>query len=152
MKLTNMGQSVMFKIYAFLVYLLPMVVLFIANFDAYTTDSKISFFGITLLIFVCIAFCNTLKKIINYNLGMTFSVIIFIIAIASKYLGEQLLLISGCSIIGSVLSLVFGAISNTYYRFAFIEDEQGRKRKDTSPAMPLKEAWKETITVFSDKE
>lgn len=142
----------MFKIYAFLLYLLPMLILFFCNMEAYTTDSRLSFFGILIVGFVCIAFCNTVKKIFKYNIGLSVSAMIFIIAMLSKYLGEQLMLISGCSFLGSVLSLVFGAISNTYYRFAFIIDAEGRKRKDKSKAIPLKEAWSETISVFNPKD
>ena len=150
MKLTNYGQSIMFKIYAFLVYLIPMLILFFTNIDAYTSDSKLSFFGILILGTCLIAFCGTIKKIINYNVGLSVSVIVFLIALLSKYLGEQLMLISGCSFIGSVLSIVFTAISNTYYRLAFVEDEQGRKRKDKSPAISFKEAWQETISIYND--
>lgn len=147
MKLTNYGQSVMFKIYAFLVYLIPMTILFIFNMDNYTSDATFSFFGIVLLGFVAIAFCGTLKKIFNYNLGLSVSAVIFIVALMSKYLGEQMLLISGCSFLGSAFSLVFGSISNTYYRLSFIIDEQGRKRKDKTPALPLAEAWRETLYI-----
>lgn len=147
MKLTNYGQSVLFKLYAFFVYLTPMLVLFFCNMDEYTSDATFSFFGIVLLGFVAIAFCGTLKKIFNYNLGLSISAIIFIVALMAKYLGEQLLLISGCSFIGSALALIFGAISNTYYRFAFITDDKGRRRKDTAQALPLKEIWKETLYI-----
>jgi hypothetical protein len=149
MKLTNYGQSVLFKIYAFLVYLVPMLILFFCNMDAYTSDSAFSFFGIVLIGFVAIAFCGTLKKIFNYNIGLSISAIIFVVALMSKYLGEQLLLISGCSFIGSVFSLVFGAISNTYYRLAFIVDENGRRRKDKAPALPFSEIWRETLYINS---
>ncbi len=149
MKITNYGQSILFKIYAFLVYLTPMLVLFFCNMDEYTSDATFSFFGIVLIGFVAIAFCGTLKKIFNYNLGLSVSAIIFVVALMSKYLGEQLLLISGCSFIGSAFSLVLGSISNTYYRFAFIIDESGRKRKDRAEALPLSEAWKETLYISS---
>ena len=148
MKITNYGQSVLFKIYAFLAYLVPMLILFFCNLSEYTSDSTFSFFGIVLLGFISIAFCGTIKKIINYNIGLSVSAIIFIISLMAKYLGEQLLLISGCSFIGSVLALVFGAIANTYYRFAFITDENGRKRKDKSEALPLSEAWRETLFLI----
>jgi hypothetical protein len=147
MKITNYGQSVLYKIYAFLVYLAPMLALFFCNMDEYTNDATFSFFGIVLLGFIVIAFCGTIKKIFNYNLGLSVSAIIFIVALIAKYLGEQLLLISGCSFVGSALALIFGAISNTYYRIAFITDDKGRKRKDTSQALPLKEIWKETLYI-----
>ena len=147
MKLTNYGQSILFRIYAFLVYLVPMLILFFCNMQEYTSNSAFSFFGIVLIGFVAIAFCGTLKKILNYNIGLSVSAIIFIVALMSKYLGEQLLLISGCSFVGSVLAMFFGAISNTYSRFAFVIDEQGRKRKDKSEALPLKEIWKETLYI-----
>ena len=147
MKLTNYGQSILFKIYAFLVYLVPMLVLFFCNMDKYTSDATFSFFGIVIIGFVAIAFCGTLKRIFNYNLGLSISAVIFIVALMSKYLGEQMLLISGCSFLGSAFSLVFGAISNTYYRFAFITDESGRKRKDRGLAIPLSEAWRETLYI-----
>ena len=147
MKLTNYGQSILYKIYAFLVYLVPMVGLFLFNMDEYISDATFSFFGIVLIGFVSIAFCGTLKKIFNYNLGLSVSAVIFIIALLTKYLGEQLMLISGCSLFGNVLSMFFGSISNTYHRLSFITDENGRKRKDRSPALPLSEIWRETLYI-----
>ena len=147
MKLTNYGQSVLFKIYAFLAYLVPMLVLFFCNMNEYTSDSTFSFFGIVLIGFIAISFCGTLKKIINYNLGLSVSVIIFVIALMSKYLGEQLLLISCCSVLGSIFAMFFGAISTTYEHFSFIVDENGRKRKDKAEALPLSEIWKETLYI-----
>ncbi len=152
MKLTNYTQSVLFKLYAFLVYLFPMLMLFLCNIDAYTDDSKLSFFGIVLVGFVSIAFTNTIKKIFNYNIGLTVSTIIFLIALLSKFLGEQLILISGVSFVGSALSMLFGEIANTYYRFAFKVDAEGRKRKDKSQALPLKEIWHETVFSFKNEE
>lgn len=152
MKITNFGQSILFKIYGFLLYLVPMLILFFCNMKEYLGDSAFSFFGIVLLGFVAIAFCGTLKKIFNYNISLSISALIFIIALLSKYLGNQLMLISGASFIGSVLSMFAGAISNTYYRFAYIVDEQGRRRKDKTQAIPLKEAWQETISVFNKGE
>ena len=152
MKLTNFGKSVLYKIYSFLVYLIPMLTLFFINLDNYTTDSRLSFFGIIVLGFVLIAFCGTIKKIINYNLGLTINAIIFIIAIFAEYLGKGLMLISFVSFLGNLFAMFFGAIANTYYRLAFITDEKGRRRKDTSEGLPLKEVWRETIMCFGSKE
>ena len=132
MKLTNHAQSVLFKIYAFLVYCLPMAVLYFCNIENYNSDSKLSFMGVLLIGFVAIAFANTVKKIINYNIGLSVSSIIFVIALLSKFLGEQLIMISGASFIGSVFALIFSEISNTYSRFAFKIDAEGRKRKDST--------------------
>ena len=150
MKITNYGQSILFKVYAFLAYLIPMLTLFFLNLDAYTQNGTFSFFGIVLLGFVCIAFCGTLKKIFNYNIGLSVSAIIFIVALMAKYLGEQLLLISGCSFVGSVFALIFGSISNTYLRFSYITDENGRKRKDRGQALPLSEIWRETLYISNN--
>ena len=150
--MTNFGKSILFKFYGFLAYLVPMLVLFIIKYNDYTTDSRLSFFGIILLGFVLIAFCGTLKKIFNYNLGLSISAVIFIIALFTRYLGNGLLLISFVSFIGNIFSMFFGMIANTYYRFAFITDAQGRKRKDTGKALPFKEIWRETVMTFEIKD
>ncbi len=152
MKLTNYMQSVLFKLYAFLVYCIPMAILFFCNVNAYTSNAKLSFFGILIIGFIVIAFANTLKKIFKYNIGLSVSAVMFVVALLSKFLGEQLILISGASFVGSVLSMVVGEIANTYYRFAFKIDEDGRKRKDRSRALTLKEAWSETVFSFKYEE
>ena len=152
MKLTNFGKSVLWKILAFFIYLIPMVALFWWNYDEYTTDSRLSFFGIVIIGFVVIAFASTVEKIINYNVGLSVNAVIFIISIFAQFLGEQLCLISAVSFGGCVLSMLFGAVGNTYYRLAFIRDEQGRRRKDTSPGLPLKEVMRETVMTFGSKD
>ena len=152
MKLTNFGKSILWKIVAFLVYLIPMVTLFLWNYEEYTTDSRLSFFGIVILGFVVIAFARTVKKIINYNIGLSVNAVIFIISIFAQFLGEQLCLISAVSFFGCVISMVFGGIANTYHRLSFVKDEQGRMRKDTSPGLSLREAFSEMIITFEEKQ
>ena len=151
MKITNHTQSILFKIYAFLVYCVPMFVLFFVNIDKYTSSSKFSFLGIIVLGFIAIAFANTVKKIINYNIGLSVSAIVFVISLLAQYLGEQMIIISFASFIGSVLSMIVGEIANTYYRFSFIVDEQGNKRKNKAKAMTLKEIWSETVFSLKDE-
>lgn len=150
MKLTNFGKSILWKILAFLVYLIPMAALFIWNFEEYTTDSRLSFFGIVIIGFVVIAFANTVKKILNYNVGLSVNAIIFLISIFAQFLGEQLCLISAVSFFGCLISMLFGAVGNTYYRLSFIRDEQGRRRKDMSPGLSFREVVRETIVTFGD--
>ncbi len=101
--------------------------------------------------FIAIAFANTVKKIINYNIGLSVSAIVFVISLLAQYLGEQMIIISLASFIGSVLSMIVGEIANTYYRFAFIVDEQGNKRKNKAKAMTLKEIWSETVFSLKDE-
>ena len=86
--MTNYAKSIVYKIYAFLAYLVPMAILFICNFSEYTSNSKLSFFGILLLGFIITAFSGTVKKIFNYNISLSVSAVIFIIALLSYFMGE----------------------------------------------------------------
>ena len=142
--MTNYGKSIVYKIYAFIAYLVPMLILFFCNLSEYTSDSRLSFFGILIIGFLITALSGTIKKIFNYNISLSISASIFIVALISYYMGEKLLLISGVSFIGSALSSLVGAVADTYMRLAYIQDEGGRRRKDTSKAISDKEAWRET--------
>ena len=144
MKLTNYGKSIVYKLYAFLVYLIPMLILFFVNMKEYTTNSRISFFGIIIIAFVIIAFKETVRKIINYDLFLSVNVAIFVVSLLAYFLAEKLILITAVSFVGCVLSSFVGAIATTYYNLSFIVDANGNKRKDTKPGLTLKQALKET--------
>ena len=149
--MTNYGKCILYKLYAFLAYATPMAILFFCNISEYTSNSKLSFFGILVIGFVVTAFSGTVKKIFNYNISLSVSAVIFIIALISYYMGEKLMVISGVSFIGSALSSLVGAVAETYANWSFITDETGRKRKDNSKAIPDKQAWQETYMMANLK-
>ena len=94
MKLTNSGMSRLYKLYTFLAYVLPMVVLFIVNHEAYAKEEGIfGFWGIIVLMLCVIAFKNFVTEFFKKYRVLTVSVILLIIGIFAEFLGSQLVLI-----------------------------------------------------------
>ena len=114
MKLTNHGKSVLYKIYAFLAYSSIMFVLFVVKLNEYTTDSRLGFYAIIVLAFVIVAFKDTIKNIFNYNLLLSVSVILLVCALLGYTIGREMILISTCSVIASIISMFFGVVADTY--------------------------------------
>lgn len=152
MKFTNYGKFIIYKLYTFLAYAAPMLVLFFWKYVDYSTNSRVGFFGILIVAFVIIAFKNTLLKIFKADLMLSVSTLLFVFSILSKFVANELILITGFSMLGSILSRFVAIVGNTYLEYAYIEDEQGRKIKDKSPAIPDKQAWRESYGIlFADK-
>lgn len=152
MKLTNHGKSVLYKIYAFLAYSSIMFVLFVLKLNEYTTDSRLGFYAIIVLAFVIVAFKDTIKNIFNYNLLLSVSVILLICALLGYTIGREMILISTCSVIASIISMFFGVVADTYAEYAFFTDKNGIKRKNLEVAISDKQAWRESYGFCFAKE
>ena len=95
MKLTNKGMSIVFKGLAFLVYLIPMAVLFGVNYAAYRqTEGLIGFWGVVLLAFVVLALKNILLTAFKKQPLIFMSLTVFIIALLMGKISDQMFLIS----------------------------------------------------------
>lgn len=144
MKLTNGGMCRLYKFYTFLVYVIPMVVLFIIKKDDYIKDgSRFGFWGIVVLMLCVIMFKNFCVEFFKKQRIMTVSVIIFIIGIFSEYLSSQLILIGLVSVIASAVSMAFSLVADVYEQHAFKTDEAGEKIINKNIAISQKEAWRE---------
>ena len=144
MKLSNHGKSVLYKLYAFLAYASIMLTLFFVKLQDYAPENRLGFYSVIVLIFIIIAFKDTMKKIINYNLQLSASVITLACAILGYTVGKEMILIASASVVGSILSMFFGVVADTYAEYAYITDNNGIKRKNLARAISDKQAWRES--------
>ena len=144
MKLSNHGKSVLYKLYAFLAYSAIMLTLFFVKLKDYAPENRLGFYSIIVLVFVLIAFKNTMKKIITYNLQLSASVITLACAILGYTVGKEMILIASASVVGSILSMFFGVVAETYAEYAYITDANGIKRKNLAIAISDRQAWRES--------
>ena len=144
MKLSNHGKSVLYKLYAFLAYASIMLTLFFVKLQDYAPENRLGFYSVIVLIFIIIAFKDTMKKIINYNLQLSASVITLACAILGYTVGKEMILIASASVVGSILSMFFGVVADTYAEYAYITDSNGIKRKNLARAISDKQAWRES--------
>lgn len=152
MKLSNHGKSVLYKLYAFLAYASIMLTLFFVKLQDYAPENRLGFYSVIVLIFIIIAFKDTMKKIINYNLQLSASVITLACAILGYTVGKEMILIASASVVGSILSMFFGVVADTYAEYAYITDSNGIKRKNLARAISDKQAWRESYGFCFAKE
>lgn len=152
MKLSNHGKSVLYKLYAFLAYASIMLTLFFVKLQDYAPENRLGFYSVIVLIFIIIAFKDTMKKIINYNLQLSASVITLACAILGYTVGKEMILIASASVVGSILSMFFGVVADTYAEYAYITDSSGIKRKNLARAISDKQAWRESYGFCFAKE
>lgn len=152
MKLSNHGKSVLYKLYAFLAYASIMLTLFFVKLQDYAPENRLGFYSVIVLIFIIIAFKDTMKKIIDYNLQLSASVITLACAILGYTVGKEMILIASASVVGSILSMFFGVVADTYAEYAYITDSNGIKRKNLALAISDKQAWRESYGFCFAKE
>ena len=137
---TNKSRYIFYKWLSFLIYIIPLVVLFIIKRDDYITESggkTVSFFGYMVVIFVIVAFKDKVLTFAKKNTILTVSVIIFTIAWVMKYLANELLLISAVSLIGSLISTIIEPVVVVYE--AKLEKE---RNGDNVNLLSHKNAWR----------
>lgn len=141
--MTNGQKAVLYRLYSFLAYLVPMIVLFCINKDKYVTEGgAFGFFGYILLIFVVVSFKNTFLDLIKSKTLLTVSAILFLFSLLMRYLADEMLIISVFSFAGALLQLLFQLVADVYDAHAYIT-ENGIKRKNRAPALTDAQAWKE---------
>lgn len=143
MKFTNGGMSRIYKIYTFLLYVLPMVILFVIKREDYTSDGSIfGFWGIIIVMLCVIMFKSFVVDFFKKYSILTVSIIVMIIGLFSRFLSTQLILIGVVSTIASILSLSVSVVADVYDKHAY-KTVDGEKVVNKSPAISEKEAWKE---------
>lgn len=141
--MTNSAKLLLYKIFSFLVYAIPMIALFIINHDEYKSDgSAFGFFGIIILVFIGLTLKNSIATLFKTHTLLTVSIIILVLSLLMKYLGDNMILISCVSIVGSLLQSVIEAVAHVYENYAYIT-EDGVKKKNMAPAIPDAQAWRE---------
>lgn len=149
--MTNGAKCKLYRAYAFLVYALPMALLFILNHDAYAGKaSAFGFWGYIILIFVIAAFKDKFLTFFKNGSLLTISAIFFVIALTMRYLSEEMILISLVSLIGSLLSTFIDVVGDVYeWHSKIIVD--GIEQKNMKRAIPDAQAWKEAYSFKAEE-
>lgn len=124
---TNRARFRLYRLLSFLVYVLPLAILFACESERYlkSTGSSLSFFGYILTAFALIAFKDKLLGFAKNNAILTVSLVIFAISLIMRYLADELLIISGISLSGALLSAVIEPVGEVYRRRAERDEESG---------------------------
>lgn len=152
--MTNKGKAFLFKIYAFLIYLVPMAVLFAINYKEYDKDGGvIGFWGMVVIAFVVLAFKDYIITFFKKQPLMTVSLTVFIVSIITSELADKLALISGIAVIASLLSSFVSVISDSFMNHAYIIQPNGEKSLNTNEAISTRQATMEAYGfVFTKKD
>ncbi len=141
--MTNGQKAMLYRLYSFFAYLVPMLVLFCINKERYITDGgAFGFFGYIALIFVVVSFKNSFLDLIKSKTLLTVSAILFLFSLLMKYLADEMLMITVFSFAGALLQLLFQRVADVYDAHAYIT-ENGIKRKNRSAALTDAMAWRE---------
>ena len=145
--MTNSTMKRLYRVYAFIVYLVPMIILFILRSDKYLKKptTAIGFFGFIVLAFVIFYFS---KQLFNEGLkGKRFIVVsglLTVFSVVTLYLAQELVYICVTSFIASVFSQLINEVADVYENYEYkIDPDTGIKHKNRDKAIPQKEAWRE---------
>lgn len=136
---TNRARFRLYRFLSFLVYVLPLVILFACESERYlkSAGSSLSFFGYFLVAFALIAFKDKLLGFAKNNAVLTVSLVIFVISLVMRYLADELLIISGISLFGALLSAVIEPVGEVFAKRAERDEESGN-----CELLSHKKAWR----------
>lgn len=142
----NVGRYRLYKLYSCIAYASPMAVLFGLNSQTYLADTtggkSIGFWGIVMLVFLILAFKNIIKDLITKNTILSVSLLMLTLSFAMRFIANQLMIISACSIGGSILLAIVEPVADYYYSVAYTQVSEDMRVKTNLPKVPHKEAWK----------
>lgn len=144
--MTNGAKSLIYRFLAFMVYAIPLLILYFCNQSKYATDgSAFGFWGIFIIALVIIMFKKQFLNAFTNQPLLTFSIVTLILSVLFKYIGDELFWVSLISVAGSILAIFFNAVANTYDNYKYIIDSNGIKKKNLTTAISDKKAWAETF-------
>ncbi|MDR1138324.1 MAG: hypothetical protein LBK70_00385 [Clostridiales bacterium] len=134
----NARRYYLYKLLSFVAYAVPMAVLFGINHKEYLKNeyTGLGFFGYIMLLFLALSFKSKLTAVAQKNSILTMSTVIFVVALIMYKVGEQLLMISGMSLLGCLLSTIFERPADVYRRYGW---KDGVVYKGVP--VPHKKAW-----------
>ncbi len=143
MKLTNGGMCRIYKLYTFLVYVIPMALLFAFKYESFSSDGGIfGFWGIIVLILCVIMFKEFCASFFKKQPIISVSIVLLVIGVFADFLATYLTLIGIVSGVGGVLSCIFSVVADVYNAHAY-KMVDGEKVINKAVALSQKEAWKE---------
>lgn len=136
---TNKARYWFYKVLSFVVYAIPLLVLFAVQKGNYikSAGTSLSFFGYIIIFFLLIAFKDKVLDFAKKNIILSVSLVVFIISIVMRYLADELTWISGISLVGAVASMVIEPVSEVYKKRADKDVETG-----TYDLLSHKNAWR----------
>lgn len=154
MKLTNGGMSRVYKLYSFLIYVIPMVVLFIIKKDAFSSAGGVfGFWGIIVLILCIIMFKDFCASFFKKQPILSVSIVLLALGLFSEFLAEYLTLIGLVSGIAGLMSGLVSVVADTYENHSY-RMVDGEKVINKKVAISQKEAWREAYgyTFITEEE
>jgi len=102
-----MKKSTKIRIAMIVVYLIPVIIgaIYCAPLIVSRWDKCLSFVGIILAFIVIMVFKDAMKRVVTKPTLFVTSIIMVIISAVACSLGEQLLIMSSCALLGGVISL-----------------------------------------------
>lgn len=141
--MTNLGMCYVYKLYAFLAYMVPMLSLYIVNVDHYYTEGTYwGFFSYIILAFVIISFKNSFINAFKTKTLITTSAVLLVFSLIMRYISDEMILICAVSLVGSIIQNFFEVVADVYYNYSYIVQD-GIKKRNRAHALPQKEAWRE---------
>ncbi len=154
MKLTNGGMCRIYKIYTFLVYVIPMALLFAFKYESFSSDGGMfGFWGIIVLMLCVIMFKDFCASFFKKQPIISVSIVLLVIGLFAEFLAEYLPLIGIVSGVAGVLSCIFSVVADVYNNHAY-KVIDGEKIINKSIALPQKEAWREAYgyNFYAEKQ
>lgn len=138
--MTNKGRYWEYKAISFLIYIIPLLVLFALQPNHYvkSAGTSVSFFGYIILALIMIAFKDKFLEFVKKNAVLSVSLIIFITSLIMRYLADELMVISGVSLFGALLSTVVEPVADVYHARA----EKEKIGEGTGEVLSHKNAWR----------
>lgn len=151
--MTNYGKCLLYKLYSFLIYAVPMTLLFILNRGAYKTEASIfGFWGYVILGLLIIAFKGAFLEMFKKRTVLSVSAVFFVFSLIMLYMAKEMVLIAGVSLVASILQSFVGIVEDVYARLSWIIAEDGTRRKNPKKALPDKDAWREAYGFIAAEE
>ena len=143
MKLTNSGMCRLYKIYTFLIYVIPMTVLFIIKHDAFSSQGGIfGFWGIIVLILCVLMFKEFISSLFNKQPIISVSIVLLVVGLFAEFLASYLTLIGIVSGVSGIASSLVSVVADVYSAHSY-KTIDGEKVLNKSVAISQKEAWRE---------
>lgn len=143
MKLTNSGMCRLYKLYTFLIYVIPMTVLFIAKHDAFSSQGGVfGFWGIIVLILCVLMFKEFVATFFKKQPIISVSIVLLVIGLFAEFLASYLALIGIVSGVAGIASSIVSVVADVYNTHSY-KMVDGEKVLNKGVAISQKEAWHE---------
>ena len=137
---TNKGRYIEYKALSFAMYVIPLLILFGVENTRYlkTAGTSLSFFGYIIFALVLVAFKDKIVDIGKKNVVLSVSLVIFAVSAIMRYLADELLLISGVSLFGALMSTIIEPVADVYRARA----ERDKSGQGDGTTVTHKNAWR----------